>query len=154
VNRLLWLAPVVLALHNLEEALTMPRWGAKLPGWPSLTPVQFDAALVAITLIPLLLAPLAVRYGKRSLPLYLLFGVQSIMTWNALTHIAAALLLRRYVPGLVTAIFVMLPYTHDLYGRGLHQGYITRRGATIALVAGLLLYGPLLYLSLLFGRLF
>lgn len=154
VNRVLWLAPLVMALHNLEEALTMPWWRGKFPGWPPVTPLQYDAALLAITLVPLLLAPLAVRYGKRSIPVYLLCGVQGIMLWNALVHLGAAFYFRGYVPGVFTAVFLIIPYAHDLYGRGLHMGYITQRGLTLTLIAGLLLYTPLLYLALQFGRLF
>jgi hypothetical protein len=140
VNRLLWLVPILLSLHNLEEALTMLWWTHRVSYWPFANLGQFYAALALVTLVSFILTAFAVRGGKGSLPLYLLYGVQAIVLINALTHLAGVIYFRKYVPGLVTAVFINIPFSLDLFGRGLHEGYITRRGLLYTMLGGVLVY--------------
>src|SRR4051794_35533226 len=107
---LLWLVPLFLTIHNLEEALVMPAFiekrNASVPGSmrgivPPVTYKQFLIALVIITVIPYMVALL---WLNRRWAVYFLVGFQVVMLINVFAHTLMALFLKGYGPGLVTAL--------------------------------------------------
>ena len=150
-STLLWLIPIFFTLHNLEEALTVPRYGnallAKLPVSiqkiePVGNAVQYLIALVLVTVPPYLFA-LAYRYAhKKRLPFYLLLGLQMVVFINVFSHVGMAVLLRGYAPGLITALLVNLPFSIYLFRRALREGWLTRKNLAVLFPVGLLLHGP------------
>lgn len=121
--RLLAIVPVALLLHNLEEALTigpaLPRMQAKLSGLlgravalPSER--QFHLDLVLITAFGFALL-LAARWWRGAG--WALVALQAVMAVNVLTHVAAAVFLGGYAPGLVTAVLVEAPASVILFRR-------------------------------------
>jgi hypothetical protein len=151
--RVLWLVPLLLALHNAEEALFFPRYlplvVARLPPtWQAvagpITLGQVWLALAVVTLIPLGLAAWAAR-GPSPVALWLLLLVQATILLNVFWHIAAAaLFFNGYAPGLVTAMAVNLPFSMYLLRRAAREEWIGA-GARWALLPGALaLHGPAL----------
>ena len=117
------LVPFALRLHNLEEALTigaaLPQLQAKLSALlgraVSLpTQRQFHLDLVLITAFGFALL-LAARWWKGAA--WALIALQAVMAANVLVHVAAALLLGGYAPGLVTALLVEAPVSVILFRR-------------------------------------
>ncbi len=152
--RVLWLIPVLLAVHNAEEALLFPRYlplvlGRLPEGWRAiagaLTLGQVGTALALVTLIPLLLVIWAMRRPDSAVPLWLLLLVQATVLLNVLWHIsAAAVVFDGYAPGLATAVLINLPFSIYLLGRAARERWVSR-GAMWALLPGaLLMHGPLL----------
>ncbi|HKP74363.1 MAG TPA: HXXEE domain-containing protein [Longimicrobiaceae bacterium] len=138
--------PLLLTLHNAEEALTIP--GA-LPAIAARVPAQLAAALptaeqmrvalVVATVVPWLVWLL----GRRSrLGLRLLLLLQCVVLVNVAWHVAAAVALGSYAPGLVTALALNLPFSIYLLRRALGEGWMTRRGLFALLAAALLIHGP------------
>ena len=121
--RVLALVPVALLLHNLEEALTMRaalpqmqgKWSAFL-GRPVSLPSahQYDVALVLITAFAFALWLAAGRWSGAATALV---ALQVVMAVNVLTHVAGAVLLGGYAPGLVTAVLVEAPVSVILFRR-------------------------------------
>jgi hypothetical protein len=156
---LLWLVPVLLTIHNLEEALVMPafieRRNASVPGpmreiLPPVTYRQFLTALIIITVIPYLIALLWI--GRRW-AVYALLGLQVVMLINVFAHILMALFLKGYAPGLVTALLINLPFSLYLLRRAVREGWISMRAAVWMFPIGLLIHGPALAaLMLLSGK--
>jgi Protein of unknown function with HXXEE motif len=152
--RVLWLVPVLLALHNAEEALFFPRYLpfvlARLPeGWRAIAgPVtlgQVGAALLLVTLIPFLLAAWASLRPQSTVPVWLLLLMQTTLLLNVLWHVtAAALVFDGYAPGLVTAVLVNLPFSVYLLRRAAREGWVSRRAMWALLPGALLAHGPLL----------
>lgn len=150
-----WLVFAFLALHNLEEGLTMhlflPRIEALLrqSASPSLLPAmptsaQFYAALVGATLIPLLLVVFATSGRPSPFKSYLVAIVQAQVCLNVLVpHVPAAIVLGGYAPGLATAVLFNLPFSIYFFRRSLRESHITRRGLLLMLLVAL----PLLLLS-------
>jgi len=67
-------------------------------------------------------------YGgeKGSLGDYFLTGYASVMLLNAIIpHLAATLVLRRYAPGLITALGLNTPVTLLLLSRALEEEYVS-----------------------------
>jgi hypothetical protein len=140
-ERLLWLVPTLIALHNLEEAVTFPRY---LPAVRAFAPDPLRTFLVHVTYSEILLVltvvtvlPLAATAWATARPtsrpaLWLVLTIQMVMLVNALWHVAAAVfLLRGYAPGVVTAVAVNIPFS----------GYLLRRASAERWLRGMALAG-------------
>jgi hypothetical protein len=156
---LLWLVPIFLTIHNLEEALLMPAFiekrNASVPGSmreiiPPVTYKQFLTALVIITVIPYLIA---LFWLNRPWAVYLLTGLQAVMLINVCAHTLMALFLRGYAPGLITAVVINLPFSLYLMKRAVSEKWMSRKAVALMFPIGLLVHGPVLAgLMLLSGK--
>jgi hypothetical protein len=149
-NALLWLVPIFLTIHNLEEAVVMPafieRRNASVPGAmreiiPPVTYKQFLIALAIITVIPYLVALLWLRRGWAA---YLLVGLQVVMLINVCAHTLMALFLRGYAPGLATALAINLPFSLYLLKRAVEEKWMSKKAVAWMFPIGLLIHGPVL----------
>lgn len=147
---LLWLVPVFLTLHNLEEAAVMPAFiekrNASVPGAlreiiPPVTYKQFLIALFVITVIPYLIA---LFWLSRRWAAYLLVGFQVVMLINVFAHALMALFLRGYAPGLMTALVINLPFSLYLLRRAVNEKWVSKSAVVWMFPAGLLIHGPVL----------
>ena len=117
----LWLVPLLLTIHNAEEALFFPRYLpfvlSRLPGgWQAviapLTTGQVWSALALVTGSAFLAAWWADRSPDSASALWLLLLIQAAVLLNALWHAAAAVVLfGGYAPGVVTAVLLNLPFS-------------------------------------------
>jgi uncharacterized protein with HXXEE motif len=159
-RRLLWLVPVFLALHNLEEGLTMPSWfAANAADVRQIVPAAIIAripidlavavsrprlfvALAIATLAPLAITAVALSRKNRT-GLYVVLMLQSVICINAVfPHILATLVLARYTPGVVTAACINLPFSWYLFRRGVRERAIERRAVVLMLTAAAILIVP------------
>lgn len=147
---LLWLVPVLLTIHNLEEAVAMPAFiekrNAAVPGSmrefiPPVTYKQFLIALIIITIIPYLIALL---WLDRKWAIYLLVDFQVVMLINVFAHVMMAMFVRGYAPGLATALIINLPFSLYLLRRAVSEKWISMRAAVWMFPIGLLIHGPVL----------
>ncbi|MDI6101472.1 HXXEE domain-containing protein [Actinoplanes sp. NEAU-A12] len=134
---------VAWAVHDVEEVATASWWSARTTprlladGWPpglvevvgSTTPrFALAAALVGVAVLSAALS------GVRSDGHAAFFrAAVLVFGWHGLVHVAQAVLLRDYVPGLVTALLLVIPYAF-WHGRRLRPDPVP--GKTIAVVAG------------------
>jgi len=112
-ERLLWLFPIALTLHNAEEAIWMPSWQVRHAGQLPIHPpgaVQIRVLLVLLTVAAYAVTWLSVRRGPGSVWVYLTFGYIVAVLVNVLVpHVPAAIAFRGYAPGVVTAVLINLP---------------------------------------------
>ncbi len=109
--KLIWVFPLVLALHNAEEAFWLPTWSQRFSRLRfSIEPRRFRVALVLITLLAVLLCWMSLRDGPHSFWVYLLVGA-SFVTWANVfvPHLAVTLVTRRLMPGTLTGVVLVLP---------------------------------------------
>ena len=142
---LLWLVPLLLTLHNLEEAVFMKgfldRFAARIPILPAVTYGQFLLALAVVTLAPYAFAASG-PLERRSRAFFLTLGTQMVVLVNVLAHVAVAVWARGYAPGLVTALLVNLPFSVFFFRRAWRGSWVTLRDLAWLLVAALLVHGP------------
>jgi len=123
---LAWLFALAITVHNLEEALLLPDWSKTAGKWHH--PVgagEFRFAVVVLTLLGYVAAWLATVNGKESVGSYLVAGYAIAMLLNVLfPHAIATVVMRRYVPGTLTALLLNLPVTLLLLHQGFQEGYI------------------------------
>jgi len=105
-----WFIPIILSLHNLEEALTMPQWmSAHLPMLRFTIPIfehlhftttQLYISLSLVTVIPLLVTFVCLRGERTATKISILLTLQAIIFWNALMpHISGLFALGMYNQG-------------------------------------------------------
>jgi len=68
-------------------------------------------------------------------------------------HIAFPVFFRRYTPGLVTAIVIVLPYSFYALYRLSSAHLMSSESFNLSLLVGALLVAPLIWLALLVGKL-
>lgn len=149
--RWIWLGPVAFLLHDAEEIVTVEPWlAAHRAALPSLvgrfadvTTAQFSAAVGALAIGFTLASAHGARRaarGKSSIPF---LAVAGAFAANGMTHLGQAAWFGGYTPGLMTAVAIVIPYSVAL-GRALvAERVVSRRGAAIAVLAGLVLQVPL-----------
>ena len=121
-----WLFPVAFAIHNIEEALWLPAWSQSAGRFHrSVGRFEFAFAIVVITAVSVVITILFYVNGKQSLPCYLFFAFNVGMFVNVFVpHLAGTIALKRYCPGLLTGMVLLVPttlyllwygYTNDFY---------------------------------------
>ena len=101
-------------LHNLEEALWLPKWSKHARKFHE--PVEADEfifAVIVVTILGTILTALDIMFGRPgSFINYVYLGFIGMMCLNALfPHLAATVVLKRYAPGLITALLLNLPFS-------------------------------------------
>jgi hypothetical protein len=132
-EKLQWLFPIAVALHNGEESMTMPAWVAQHAGQLPLPQLVHPpsagvirAALLVLTLAAFVVTYLSARKGKQSVWAYLLFGGIVAMLVNVLVpHVPATLVFHGYTPGTVTAVLINLPLMSWLAVRAVREGWVS-----------------------------
>jgi hypothetical protein len=146
----LWLIPILVAVHNVEEALSfpvyLPRVRALAPDWvPPVTYSQMLLALGVVTLIPLALTAWAMARPDSRAALWAALLFQAIILVNVVSHLAVAtFLLHGYAPGVITAVVLNLPFSIYLFRRVARERWLSRRALLALGPAALLVHGPVL----------
>jgi hypothetical protein len=157
VQRLL---PVVIALHNAEEALTAPAYLPRVDDYVARVPLLRDAglppsltqlyiALVVVTIVPALMIGWATSGRESAAKRGIVAVVAAALLWNVLLpHVSAMIAFRGYAPGGLTALVVNLPFCVYFFRRSSRDGILTRGEMTWAIIFGLFLLAlvPLLLL--------
>lgn len=133
-NAVLVLIGVSLVLHNTEEYLTFPaffRSSSRLLHWlpaPVLlqNPQRLHLALLMATVLPIAVVAWAILRAGKALLVAALF-LESVLLVNACWHILAAVVNRGYVPGVVTAALINLPFGIYVLGRAVKEQWIGSR---------------------------
>jgi hypothetical protein len=133
INTLIWLFPVAFMLHDFEELIFFEPWlkknasvvtgklRGKVPGFVDKT---FNSVAGKTTgqlafLICLIFVLISVSaFVAATLEKYaLLLIASSLFLVHGFLHLGQAILLRRYVPSLITALLVVIPYGTALLWR-------------------------------------
>jgi uncharacterized protein with HXXEE motif len=123
-DRLLWLVPIFLTIHNIEEAPFMENWYKRLPmKIPfTITTRQFMIAVTFLTVAGYGVTYFGVEYLANQTGYLLVLGIQTILLFNAFVpHIATTIRFRMYSPGVITAILMMLPFSFYLFRRAFEE---------------------------------
>jgi len=131
----LWLFPVAITIHNIEEAIWLPAWSMQhaLKFQRPVGKFEFRFAVLVLTVAAYLLAWLSVAGGAQSLATYLYCSYICAMFLNVFTHLLAAIVTKRYAPGLATALLLNLPVTAFLLWLAIRNNYVAK--PTIIIVA-------------------
>ena len=152
---MLALIGVTLVLHCAEEYLTFPTFFSSpnaIPQWLHAHGLLYNAnhmrvALVMAAVLPLGVLAWAILRPRHWLLVALLL-VDAVLLVNAGWHVVAALVRGGYVPGVITAVVINLPFGVYVLRRAVRERWIRPRTAwrliAIALVLHVAALGTLL----------
>ena len=106
--------------------------------------------MILITALAFLIAIFGDLSAPGSAAGYALLAIQATMLLNVASHVAVAVVLRAYGPGLVTALFVNLPFSLWLMNVAWVEHWYSQPALLSLIPLALLLHGPVL-LGLLAG---
>ncbi len=138
--RLIWLFPIVFILHDFEELLLFEPWLKKNASFildriknkvPAFlegqlntvlkkSTTQFALPISLIFILTCISSLLAAEYGKYSFFLI----ASSLFFLHGFMHIGQAIFLRRYVPAIITTVFIIIPYGVVLFWSLIVSGII------------------------------
>jgi hypothetical protein len=124
---LLWSLPLAIALHNLEEAIWLPRWSERSAGrWHRrVGTIPFRFAVAVLTVLVFAIAAWAQAAGPGSLGHYLLAACAIGQALNVVfPHAVATVATRTYAPGLLTGLCLVLPAAIGLVSQSLAEGQL------------------------------
>jgi hypothetical protein len=124
---LIWIFPIAVTLHNLEEAIWLPGWSQERAGrWHQpVGPQSFRIAVSVLTLIAFLLAAWTHIRGSGSLGYYLLLAYALGQGLNVFfPHVLGTIATRTYMPGLLSGILFVLPAASVLLFRAFGAGHL------------------------------
>ncbi len=154
-RKALWLAPLLLVIHNIEEYLTMPtfisRHGQDLPAFIgnslAISSEQFSIALMIVTLLAFLFTFLGSIGEANGICIFLAITTQAVLLINAVQHIVASIWLRNYIPGVLSSIVLYLPLLSYSILRALKEGYVSKKMIIYSFILGLSLLLPIILLA-------
>lgn len=129
------LAPIIFVCHFLEEAPGFVPWfnAHVARGITSGMFWRVNLTALVITLI-VMAVEWSSHSGASQVLVMMWFGL--LMFTNAVFHITGAILDRRYMPGLLTAVVLYLPYFCWLFARGVRQKRLSVAASVAATVIG------------------
>lgn len=163
LETLIWLFPIIFVFHDFEEIIMMEKWlklntaklNERLPQkWAdrvseqfSMTTAQFSAAVLIIFLVVSSSTFMASQYIQNG-PLgniYFFTSVVLVFFIHVFTHIGQSIYLRSITPGVVTSIFLVLPYSFVMLKTLLELHLINWNTLLLALPFGLLMIPTVLF---------
>ena len=134
--KLMWIFPIALTLHNLEEAIWFPAWSQNAGVWARpVGTAEFRVAALILSLLAFSLTLWSARTRQQSFSTYILSGFLFAMLLNVIFHLGAAVGLRHYAPGVVTAVLINLPVMGYLLRLMFQEKWVTWPKALWALIA-------------------
>ncbi|HWO75349.1 MAG TPA: HXXEE domain-containing protein [Bacillus sp. (in: firmicutes)] len=153
---LIWLFPIIFAIHDFEEIVIVEKWIqrnkedilAKLPKRAALffennfamkthqfsIIVFFEFVLISIATIMVHI------FGFDGVSKWFYLSLFSVMFFHAFTHIGQAVFLQRYVIGLMTSIFLLIPYGAYFYFVFIDEGLLQPVEIGLSLIVGIGLF--------------
>jgi hypothetical protein len=147
-NQTLALIAITLILHTAEEYVAFPlslsSLGRQLPWWlpaPALrhSMTNLHIALIAGAVLPSLVIVWAIISRSHGFLIASLF-VEAILLVNAFAHMLTAILKFGYVPGLITAVLINLPFGIYVFRRAVSERWIRNYRAWQLLAAALVVH--------------
>lgn len=146
------LFPLVFLIHDLEEILTVEQ--VDLPVPIEITSLQFTLAFILLWII-VTWACISAANQKRFLgmnPITTFSFILAIFLVNGIGHVLQSVIFRKYVPGVVTAVVLLIPFCLYCLKRLQDEQLITKKDITKHLLIGAILITPTILMALLIGK--
>lgn len=114
IDIMISILPITFAIHNLEETFGMEKWTNSIPSFihKPVTTRQFSIAVVLFTLLSFALIWTKNHYQTEEQFLYVVTGFSGMLFLNVFfPHLIATIYLKKYAPGVITALLINLPLT-------------------------------------------
>jgi hypothetical protein len=149
-----WLVPILLTLHNAEEALAFPAYMRRMR---TLLPEPFASleaslsystilgALTVLSALAFLIALFAAARPKSQGTLWALLVLEAAVGVNVIVHLLSAVIVfHGYGPGLATALMINAPFAIYCFRRAQREQWLSPAALRATIPASLILHGPIL----------
>jgi hypothetical protein len=149
-----WLVPILLTLHNAEEALAFPAYMRRMR---TLLPEPFASleaslsystiigALTVLSALAFLIALVAAARPKSQGTLWALLVLEAAVGVNVIVHLLSAVIVfHGYGPGLATALMINAPFAIYCFRRAKREQWLSPAALRATIPASLILHGPIL----------
>jgi hypothetical protein len=167
--RVLWLLPVIFIIHDGEELLTMPGWVVRHQRELDQLARMNETAAAMVRSLPTTTSQVAIAIGcilllfvvvtvgasiscKRGFWLYAYASLLGVLFLHVFTHIAQAILIGGYAPGVIGAVVAIIPGALYLYKRLFEAKLLTLKSAIVTALIGFALFIPGAMLAQQIGR--
>jgi hypothetical protein len=116
IYKILWLLPIVFAIHNMEELLFLEEWAKEVfagRSWMFFAKLYESPNLeVAMLLLTLTVSVIVwMEYKKcHRITLRCTVFCACLLLVNGIVHVGQFLLYSSYIPGLISAVLLLIPY--------------------------------------------
>lgn len=131
-----------ITLHNIEEALWIPRWSRYTQKFgKQVSGDEFHFAVLVITILAYLATGLFIFFPKNLILKYFFFGFIGAMIFNVIfPHLILTIILKKYSPGLITGVLLIMPFNSLIIVSSLNNSIINLNEIIIStIVVGILL---------------
>jgi hypothetical protein len=122
-SALVWLLPLAIALHELEEWNILGWYQRHLSDLPRKTEASTRAFLIFVSLLGLLWTA-AATLAPPAVTAFLLSPLVAVVLLNALQHVYWWIAFQAYAPGVITSVVLLIPVPVLLGGVALAQGLL------------------------------
>ncbi|HLZ80332.1 MAG TPA: HXXEE domain-containing protein [Ktedonobacteraceae bacterium] len=158
LNQVIWAFPLAFLIHDLEEIFTMERFTHEnrerfpkfLRNIGAISTTQFIAGVGVLFVLTLLAAYLATK-SQHEMDVFTI--ALMIFLIHVMGHVIFLIYFRRYTPGLITAVVIVLPYSLYAFHRLFSANLVGSESFNISLLVGALLLVPLLLVVRQLGKL-
>lgn len=137
---------LAISIHNIEEALWLPAWSKYAQRFTKQIEAQeFRFAVIVVTILALLATSAFIAFPQIEFTSYIYFGFLGAMMINVIfPHLIATIALRKYAPGLISGLLLILPVNGVILYRALDENIINR----FEIAVSTLIIGVILLISL------
>ena len=131
-----------ITLHNIEEALWIPRWSRYTQKFgKQVSGDEFHFAVLVITILAYLATGLFIFFPQNLILKYFFFGFMGAMIFNVVfPHLILTIILKKYSPGLITGVLLIMPFNSLIIVSSLNNSIINLSEVVIStIVVGILL---------------
>ncbi|WP_100402621.1 HXXEE domain-containing protein [Bacillus sp. FJAT-42315] len=156
--QILWALPIIFAIHNVEELPQLGSWAnehvtgdsfsflRELYSFHSLT-----FAMILLTVVVTVVIILEYQF-RNKLTFTLTMLSTCLLLINGFTHIVQSIIFQSYVPGLISAVLLLIPYMSFVLYLSLKTNRIQLK--TMGLYVGISVIGmvPIIFMFLIFSK--
>jgi hypothetical protein len=118
---------LAISVHNIEEALWLPAWSKNTKRF--MKPIEqqeFNFAVLVITIFALLATSMFIMFPEIEITKYIYFGFLGAMIINVIfPHFLATIVLRKYAPGLISGLLLILPINGGILYKAMGKNVIS-----------------------------
>ena len=155
LKKLILFFPLIFLIHDVEEIVTIEQVQLPIRLPFTISAMEFTIAFVFLWLI-VTVGCLHAANGRRylwikPLPFFSLL-VSGVFLANGIGHVLQAIVFQKYVPGVITAIFLLIPYCIIAVKKLYDAKILSAKPIAGYLILGFILQTPAALLALLVGK--
>lgn len=154
-SHIIWFLPIIFAIHNIEEILFINKSVDMINSIPLLSNLyQRSTYTLAIILLTLLVTIIMLfEYQKHTkVTFHISLFCFCLLLVNGFSHVIQFIVFQQYIPGLVSAIILFIPYIIYYLYVLIRTGRLTKGMLISYMVISMITMGPIIFLFLFISK--